>query len=125
MIRFTSLRARLVGTVFIAVLIGWAIALIANLEVAGFAAGVLALVAAWFGGERFIVRQIRALLDTTKRLAVGDFTARTGAKQEPGELGELAHAIDNMAGALELRVHERETAERSLRNRAQQQTAVA
>ena len=125
MIHFSSLRVRLVGTVFIAVLVGWAVALVANLEAAGFAAGLLSLLAAWFGGERFVIRQVRALLQTTTRLAAGDLTARTGARKEPGELGELARAIDGMAGALEQRVRERETAERSLRTRAQQQTAVA
>ena len=125
MIRFTSLRVRLVGTVLIAVLIGWLVAFIANLEVAGFAAGVLALFAAWFGGEHFIIRQVRNLLQTTTRLATGDLTARTGAKKEPGELGDLARAIDGMADSLEQRVRERENAERSLRTRAQQQTAVA
>ncbi len=125
MIRFTSLRVRLVGTVLIAVLIGWLVAFVADLEAAGFAAGVLALFAAWFGGERFIVRQVRALLRTTTRLAAGDLTARTGAETEPGELGELARTIDGMADSLEQRVRERETAERSLRTRAQQQTAVA
>jgi len=125
MIRFTSLRARLVGTVFVAVLIGWGVALVADLEIAGFAAGILALFAAWYGGERFIARQVRGLLKTTTRLAAGDLTARTGAKDEPGELGELAQTIDSMATALEQRVDERKTAERSLGNRAQQQTAVA
>ncbi len=125
MINFTSLRTRLVGTVFIAVVIGWAVAFFANLEVAGFAAGILALIAAWYGGERFVGRQVRFLLQTTTRLASGDLTARTGAKQEPGELGELANAIDSMAGSLEQRVYERQAAERSLANRAQQQTAVA
>jgi signal transduction histidine kinase/ActR/RegA family two-component response regulator len=126
MIRFSSLRARLVGTVFLAVLAGWLVAFVANLEIASFAAGILALVAAWFGGERFIIRQVRSLLQATTRLAGGDLTARTGITgQENGELGDLARTIDSMAGTLEQRVRERENAERALRIRAQQQTAVA
>jgi signal transduction histidine kinase/CheY-like chemotaxis protein/HAMP domain-containing protein len=122
---FSGLRIRLVGTVFIAVLAGWLVALLANLEAAGFAAGLLALFAAWYSGERFVIRQVRALLAVTRRLATGDFSVRTGVRQDSGEIGELAQGIDLMAEALEARVRERETAERSLRIRAQQQTAVA
>jgi signal transduction histidine kinase/ActR/RegA family two-component response regulator len=125
MIRFTSLRARLVGTVFLAVVAGWLVAIVADLQLAGFAVGLLALVAAWFGGEWFIGRKVRVLLDTTKRLAGGDLTARTGAEQEPGEMNELARLIDRMAGVLQERMLERESAERALRVRAQQQSAVA
>jgi signal transduction histidine kinase/CheY-like chemotaxis protein len=125
MSRFSSLRVRLVGTVLVAVVAGWLIAFVADLEVAGFAAGLLALIAAWIGGEWFIVRQVRALLQTATRLARGDLTARTGAKDETGELGDLARVIDTMANSLSDRVKEREKAELSMRNRAQQQTAVA
>ncbi|HEU5071708.1 MAG TPA: ATP-binding protein [Verrucomicrobiae bacterium] len=125
MIRFSSLRARLVGTVFIAVVIGWLVAFIVGIEIAGFAAGLLALAAAWFGGERFIIRQVRVLLETTTRLARGNLSARTGFAHETGELGELARSIDRMAETLEERAREREAVDRALRTRAQQQTAVA
>lgn len=125
MIRLSSLRVRLVGTVFLAVVFGWLVAVVAKIEIAGFAAGLMALIAAWFGGEHFIIHQIRVLLATTKRLASGDYTARTGVIGEKGELGELAQAVDAMAGSLQLRVQEREYAESSLRTRAQQQSAVA
>lgn len=123
--RFISLRIRLVGTVFVAVVAGWTIAYFTHLEMEGFFAGILALIAAWIGGEWFIVRQIRTLLRATTRLARGDFTARTGAGTESGELGELARTIDTMANALSDRVQEREKTEQSIRNRAQQQTVVA
>ncbi len=125
MIKFSSLRVRLVGTVFLAVVFGWLVTFVFGLEIAGFVTGLMALVAAWYGGEHFILRQIRLLLATTQRLASGDYTARTGAKDEKGELGELAQSIDTMAGSLQLRVEEREKAERALLNRASQQTAVA
>ena len=38
-----------------------------------FIVGVLALIAAWYGGEHFILRQVRALIQAVQRLAGGDF----------------------------------------------------
>ena len=87
--------------------------------------GLLALIAAWFGGEHFILRQVRALSDASRRLAEGDFSARTGLKQAEGELGQLARIFDTMAASLEQRTAERENAEKILLNRALQQTVVA
>ena len=43
-----------------------------------FIVGVLALVAAWYGGEFFILRQVRLLSQAVLRLAGGDLKARTG-----------------------------------------------
>ena len=90
----------------------------------GFAVGLSALIAAWYGGERFILRQIRALLVATRQLGEGDLTARTGLSREKGEIGELARTFDSMASSLELRVGEREDGERRLLNRSLQQTVV-
>ena len=59
--------------------------------------GLLALAAAWFGGERFILRQVRMLSKAAQQLAAGDLTSRTGLSQEQGELGELARTFDAMA----------------------------
>ena len=114
------------GTVFIAVVpalavihfMGWR-------EWAGFLVGLVALAAAWFGGERFILRQVTILLDTTKRLALGDLNARTKMGKVPGELGQLARTFDTLAESLQKRATEHETAERQLVNRAAQQTVVA
>jgi methyl-accepting chemotaxis protein len=74
-----------------------------NLPWTGFAVGLLALSAAWFGGERFILRQVRLLLAATDRLAQGDLTSRAGLSQERGELGDLARKIDTMARPLSAR----------------------
>jgi len=115
----------MVGTVFIAVLIGWLVALVSDLDAAGFAAGLLALIAAWLGGEWFVMRQVRSIVQTTERLARGDFSARTGATDEPGELGDLARTLDSMAGALAVRAEERDQVNLAERNRAQQQTVVS
>ena len=84
----------------------------------------LALAAAWFGGERFILRQVRILSQAARRLGAGDLSSRTRLSGEKGELGELAQTFDIMAASLEQRVKERELAERTLLNRSFQQTVV-
>jgi signal transduction histidine kinase/CheY-like chemotaxis protein/HAMP domain-containing protein len=134
MMTFSSLRVRLVGTVFLAVAPAsvafyfadkyYAAHYGGHLPWTGFAVGLLALAAAWFGGERFILRQVRMLSQAAQDLGAGDLTTRTGLSQEKGELGELAHTFDTMAAHLEQRVKEREQAERTLLNRSFQQAVV-
>src|SRR5450432_1434064 len=63
--------------------------------------GLVALVAAWLGGEHFILRQVRALIAAAKRLRKGDMGSRTGLHDSPGELGQLAEVFDGMAEALQ------------------------
>jgi nitrate/nitrite-specific signal transduction histidine kinase len=72
---------------------------------------VLALGAAWVGGDAFVLRPTRALVAATRGLTGGDFNARTGLKHGPGELGEIARAFDGMAGTLKEREADRERAE--------------
>jgi signal transduction histidine kinase/HAMP domain-containing protein/ActR/RegA family two-component response regulator len=119
-----SLRVRLVGTVFLAIAPALAFLCFTRLPWTGFAIGFLALIAAWFGGERFVMRQVRALLKAVQQLGTGDFSARTGLANEPGEIGQLAKSFDGMAADLENRVKQREHDEQSALNRALQQTAV-
>src|SRR5580698_3815836 len=71
-----------------------------------FFVGVLALVAAWYGGEHFILRQVRALSGAVLKLSGGDLQARTGLNQVEGELGQLAEKFDEMAAALQQRAKE-------------------
>lgn len=92
---------------------------------AGFLVGLLALGAAWYGGEHFILRQIRVLLKTTEHLAAGDLSSRTGMDNVKGELGQLARNFDRLTGSLQQRASERQAVEQLLLNRAQQQTVVA
>ena len=135
MTRFSSLRFRLVGTVFLAVAPAWVVMYFADkyyaahygseLPWTGFAVGLVALGAAWFGGERFILRQVRVLSNAVQQLGAGDLASRTGLAHEGGELGELARTFDTMAASLEERVRERERAERTALNRSFQQTVVA
>jgi signal transduction histidine kinase/ActR/RegA family two-component response regulator len=77
------------------------------------------------GGEKFILRQVRALSDAAKRLGKGDMGSRTGLHDSPGELGQLAEVFDGMAESLQQKIKERELAEKTLLNRALQQTVVA
>ena len=96
-----------------------------DLPWASFGVGVLALIAAWYGGEHFILRQVRALIRAVQRLADGDLEARSGLKKAEGEIGQLALKFDDMAAALQQRQKERDEAERKFLNRAMQQTSVA
>ena len=61
------------------------------------------LVAAWFGAEWFMLRKFRALLSAADRMRGGDLNARTGIPHGAEELSQLAHAFDDMAGALQQR----------------------
>jgi signal transduction histidine kinase len=122
-----SVRIRLVGIVFLAVAPGLAILFFTDRYASwvAFLIGILALTAAWFGGELFIRRQARALLGAVKSLAAGNLATRSGLADENTEFGELARSFDSMAIALERQVYERELGERALLNRAQQQTVLA
>jgi len=141
--KFSTVRMQLVASVFVAIAPALVLTYIVNqswfwefaperlkeyaLDVpwASFLVGLLALGAAWFGGEHFILRQVRALSNAAQRLAKGDLTARTGLKDTESELGQLANVFDQMAESLQQRIKEREAAERTLLNRALQQTTVA
>ena len=79
---------------------------------------VLALAAAWFLGEVFILRQTNTLMTTTERLAAGDLSARTEIAHLPGEIGQLARAFDDMAESLAQREQERSQAERAMKEYA-------
>ena len=135
MIRFSSLRARLVGTVFLAVAPTWGLMYLLFKSTGAeqdlpwmflaVAVGLLSLGAAWIGGERFVLRQVRELYRAARELAAGDLSSRTGLAHERSELGDLARTFDNLAASLEKRVKEREQAERTLIARSLQQTVVS
>jgi diguanylate cyclase (GGDEF)-like protein len=85
---------------------------IAYLQVALFS--LLVLLAAWFGGERLILRPIRSLVRTAARFGRGDLKAR--AMDEPwiAEFAPLAAALDDMAGKLAAREEELKIANQHL-----------
>lgn len=113
------------ATVFVAIAPALAVMYWYDIPWMGFIMGLLALGAAWYGGERFILRQVRDLLSTARQLAVGDLSTRTQLKDQKGELGELGQTFDRMAESLEARVLQSESTERLITNRAQQQSVVA
>ena len=86
-----------------------------NIAALGLVAG-LGLVAAWVGGNLFIVNQIQALVEATKRVAAGELGVRTGLPRGKGELSQLAGAFDQMAESLE-RAHEQRLLEEELRRK--------
>ncbi|HEY9175072.1 MAG TPA: ATP-binding protein [Verrucomicrobiae bacterium] len=121
----SSLRFRLVATVFLAMLPALLVLPFSGGPWIGFAIGLLALVAAWFGGEHFVLRQVRALLQSAQRWSAGDLHARTGLAGDRSELGQLARMFDGLVAAIEQQIEQRQSAEHRLARRAQQQTAVA
>src|SRR5258706_4882525 len=66
---FVSLRLRLVIVVLLAIMPALVLLSLTGLPWFGFAVGLLALGAAWFGGEKFVLRQVKVLCVTTNRLA--------------------------------------------------------
>ena len=125
---FSSVRVQLVASVFVAiapVLVltyivnqawfwqfapDWMRAYFVDVPWVSLTIGLLALMAAWFGGEHFILRQVQALSDAAKRLGTGDLSSRTGLRESSGELGQLAETFDGMAESLQQRVKELERA---------------
>ena len=140
---FSSVRVQLVASVFLwispALVLtfiinqnwfwdyapGWLRPYALNVPWASFSVGLLALMAAWYGGEHFILRQVRVLMQAVLRLSKGDLQARTGLQAVLGELGQLAQKFDEMADALQQRQKKNDEADQKLLNRAMQQTAVS
>ena len=84
-----------------------------NLTWLGLAAGVAVLIG-WMGSKLLILRPVRALVNSSLRLARGDFSVRTGLPHSQDELGQLTLAFDQMAQALEQREQERQRASHKL-----------
>jgi light-regulated signal transduction histidine kinase (bacteriophytochrome) len=76
---------------------------------------VLALGAAWTGGDLFILRHVRGLVAAARRMSAGDLSARSGVDHGPGEVGQLARSFDEMAETLEQRVRQLQLTEAELK----------
>jgi diguanylate cyclase (GGDEF)-like protein len=61
----------------------------------------LLLIAAWYGAEIFVLRNLRKLLDVARRVHAGDLSARTGLLDGREEISHLGSAFDEMAEALQ------------------------
>ena len=85
-----------------------------NLALLGLATA-LALVLAYALGTSTIVRPLERLVAASRRLGRGDLSARTDMSYNRGEVGQLARAFDEMAGAIASKEDERATSERRLR----------
>jgi len=79
------------------------------------AAALFVIALAWFGGDALVLRRLRSMAQAARRLAAGDLGARTGLRQDAGELGQLGHAFDDMAQSLEHRIREIQRVARALK----------
>lgn len=77
---------------------------------------VLALAAAWFGGDFFLLRAIRGLTLAANQIASGNLSTRTGLHYGSSELGKLAATFDLMAVSLQQAEEARSTSEQRLAN---------
>lgn len=85
---------------------------------------VIALSAAWFGAELFILRRVRDIITTTKKVAAGILSARTSPPYENNELGEMARAFDELAATLEKRQAEAVESADQIHRQRQRQKAL-
>jgi PAS domain S-box-containing protein len=84
-----------------------------NLAGLGIAA-CFAFMLGWIGSYLLVLRPVRTLVKSSARLATGDLSTRTGSHRGD-ELGQLSHAFDQMAQALEHREVERQSANYALK----------
>ncbi|BAU47175.1 hypothetical protein SVA_0596 [Sulfurifustis variabilis] len=74
----------------------------------------MVLFAVWKGLDLLVLRHVRTLLETARRLAAGDLSARTRIPHDRGEIAQLAHRIDDMAATLQARDVESRRAQEAL-----------
>ena len=85
---------------------------------------ILALTAAWFGGDFFVVRRLSALAATTERIASGDLRSRSGLPHSGSEIGRLAASLDKMAESLEEQRSEARAADERIRQSLERTKAL-
>jgi len=83
------------------------------------AVAALVLLGIWFGGERMLVRPIRALANTAGRIGRGNVNTRAAELPWAAEFIPLAVALDDMAGQLIAREQELRDSNSQLRELAQ------
>lgn len=64
----------------------------------------MAMAGIWWAGDAFIVRRVRAMVATSRKLADGDLNARIGDIGVRDELSHLAGVFDEMAASLQKRI---------------------
>jgi len=85
---------------------------------------ILSLAVAWWGGDRWLVRPVTALLSATERLRAGDLGARSGLPHSENEVGRLALSFDNLATSLEARQMEVSRAQERIRQNLERMHAL-
>jgi len=83
------------------------------------AVAALVLLGIWFGGERLLVRPIRALVNTASRIGSGADKTHAADRPWAAEFVPLAVALDDMAGKLSEREQELRDSNAQLRELAQ------
>jgi len=76
---------------------------------------VLAILAAWFGSDLFVLRRVNALSAASKRLAAGDLTARAGPMRGQDEFSQLARTFDEMADSMERMISDQDRSKEALK----------
>jgi diguanylate cyclase (GGDEF)-like protein len=115
-----STRSKLILLVVVSALPALALTLYSAFEeralnLAGIAlATILLLIGAWYGTEVFVLRSIRTLLDTARRVRSGDLGARTGLHDGKDELSQVGRDFDEMADTLQRQDLELKTAMQEL-----------
>lgn len=92
-----------------------------------FALGILSciiLTTAWFGADVVLLRRIRDIIAATHKVARGDLRARTSLPYNSNELGQMAHAFDQLANALERRDAEAVASAMQIEKQRQQQETL-
>ncbi|HEU5463835.1 MAG TPA: ATP-binding protein [Candidatus Binatia bacterium] len=84
----------------------------------------LILASTWFGTDVLVLRRIRDIIAATKQMTAGDLGARTLLPYDRSELGQMARAFDNLAGALERRQAEASASARQIQQQRQRQQAL-
>ncbi len=64
---------------------------------------VIVIAIAWWATDRFVLRDVRALLTATERLGSGDLTVRSGITARSAEMARLGASFDQMAARLQER----------------------
>ena len=82
------------------------------------------LVSTWYGTDVFVLRRIRDIIAATKQMAAGNLSARTTLTYDHNELGQMAHAFDNLAEALQKREAEAIESTKQMHQQRQQQEAL-
>jgi diguanylate cyclase (GGDEF)-like protein/PAS domain S-box-containing protein len=70
------------------------------------AISLVALAAAWFGSDAFLLGPLRRLRAAAARVTAGDLSARVGSTSRAGELSALAGEFDTMTAALDARTRD-------------------